>query len=43
MHTAYVNVPEEDNVDEDFGKPSENINFDVEANDFEALYKKLQV
>ena len=42
MHTAYVNVPEEDNMAEGFGQPSET-NFDIEANDFEALCKKLQV
>lgn len=41
MHTAYVNVPEEDNT-ADFGQPSET-NFDVEANNFEELCKKLQV
>ncbi len=40
MHTAYVNVPEKDT--EGFGEPSET-NFDIEANDFEALCKKLQV
>jgi 2-haloacid dehalogenase len=42
MHTAYVNVPEKDNMSEGFGEPSET-NFDIEANDFEALCKKLQV
>jgi len=40
MHTAYVNVPEEDNVAEGFEQPSET-NFDVEAIDFEALCEKL--
>ena len=42
MHTAYVNVPEKDNMSEGFGEPSET-DFDVEANDFEGLCKKLQV
>jgi len=41
MHTAYVNVPEEDNM-ADFGQTSET-NFDIEATDFEVLCKKLQV
>lgn len=41
MHTAYVNVPEEDNM-ADFGQASETT-FDIEANDFEALCQKLQV
>ncbi|MBK5226233.1 MAG: HAD hydrolase-like protein [Thermoleophilia bacterium] len=41
MHTAYVNVPEEDNM-ADFGQTSETI-FDIEANNFEDLCKKLQV
>ena len=41
MHTAYVNVPEEDNT-ADFG-PAGETSFDVEANDFEALCKELQV
>ena len=41
MHTAFVNVPEEDNMI-DFGQKSET-NFDIEANDFEVLCKKLQV
>ena len=42
MHTAYVNVPEEDNDFEGFEQPSET-NFNIEAKDFEALCKKLQV
>lgn len=42
LHTAYVNVPEEDNTAEGFEPPSET-NFDIEAQDFEALCKKLGV
>ena len=42
MHTAYVNVPEKDNVSEGFDQPNET-NFDVEAKDFQALCKILQV
>ena len=42
MHTAFVNVPEEDNMAEGFEQPSET-NFDVEANDFQALCQKLGV
>jgi 2-haloacid dehalogenase len=42
LHTAYVNVPEIDNVAEGFGQPS-TTNFDVEAKDFEALCQKLKV
>ncbi len=42
LHTAYVNVPEEDNVSEAFGQPS-TTNFDVEAKDFETLCQKLGV
>ena len=42
MHTAYVNVPEEDNMTQGFDQPSE-IHFDVEAKDFESLCEKLQV
>ncbi|MFA7231059.1 MAG: HAD family hydrolase [Victivallaceae bacterium] len=41
MHTAYVNVPEEDNM-ADFGQTSET-DFDIEASDFEVLCKKLHV
>ena len=40
MHTAYVNVPEEDNVAEGFEQPIET-KFDIEASDFEALCVKL--
>ncbi len=42
LHTAYVNVPEEDNLGEGFGQPGAT-NFDVEAKDFEALCHKLGV
>jgi 2-haloacid dehalogenase len=42
LHTAYVNVPEEDNIAEGFEQPS-TTNFDVEAKDFEALCQKLGV
>ncbi|MFT6807472.1 MAG: 2-haloacid dehalogenase [Saprospiraceae bacterium] len=42
MYTAYVNVPEKDNISEAYDQPSET-NFDVEAKDFEALCKILQV
>jgi 2-haloacid dehalogenase len=42
MHTAYVNVPEEDHTAEGFEQPSET-DFDIEAKDFEDLCKKLQV
>jgi 2-haloacid dehalogenase len=42
MHTAYVNVPEEDKDFEGFKRPSK-INFDIEAKDFEALCKRLEV
>jgi len=42
LHTAYVNVPEEDIIDEVFEQP-ETTNFDVEAKDFEALCQKLGV
>ena len=42
LHTAYVNVPEEDIVDEVFEQPAKT-NFDVEAQDFEALCQKLGV
>jgi 2-haloacid dehalogenase len=42
MSTAYVTVPEEDNMSEGFAQPSET-NFDVEAKDFEALCNILQV
>mgnify|MGYP001828653492 FL=1 len=42
LHTAYVNVPEEDIIDEVFEQPGKT-NFDVEAKDFEALCQKLGV
>lgn len=42
MRTAYVQVPETDNVSEGFAQPSET-NFDIEASDFEDLCKQLKV
>jgi len=42
LHTAYVNVPEEDLVSEGFGQ-SKSTAFDIEASDFEALCTKLNV
>ena len=42
LHTGYVNVPEEDIIDEVFEQPGKT-NFDVEAKDFEALCQKLGV
>ena len=42
MHTAFVNVPEEDHMADDFGQKRET-NFDIEASNFEVLCKKLQV
>ncbi len=42
LHTAYVNVPEEDNIPVGFEQPG-TTNFDVEAKDFEALCQKLGV
>jgi 2-haloacid dehalogenase len=42
LHTAYVSVPEEDNVAEGFAQPSET-NFDIEARDFESLCEQLKV
>jgi 2-haloacid dehalogenase len=42
LHTAYVNVPEEDNLAEGFEQPSET-NFDLQAQDFESLCKQLNV
>jgi 2-haloacid dehalogenase len=42
LHTAYVTVPEEDNVAEGFEQPS-TTRFDVEANNFEDLCHKLGV
>ena len=43
MHTAYVSVPEKDNVGEGFGKVDESIKFDIDANNFEELCTKLDV
>lgn len=40
LHTAYVNVPEEDNMAEGFGQPDDS-NFDIEAQDFDGLCRKL--
>ena len=42
LHTAYVNVPEEENMAEGFEQPSET-NFDFQAQDFESLCKQLNV
>ena len=42
LHTAYVNVPEKDIIDEVFEQPGKT-NFDVEAIDFETLCQKLGV
>jgi 2-haloacid dehalogenase len=42
LHTAYVNVPEEDNMAEGFEKPDDS-NFDIEAQDFDGLCRKLGV
>jgi 2-haloacid dehalogenase len=42
LHTAYVNVPEEDNMAEGFDPP-EDSNFDIEAQDFESLCLQLGV
>jgi 2-haloacid dehalogenase len=42
LHTAHVNVPEEDIIDEVFEQPG-TTNFDIEATDFEVLCKKLGV
>ena len=42
LHTAYVNVPEEDIIDEVFEQPG-TTKFNVEAKDFEALCQKLGV
>jgi 2-haloacid dehalogenase len=42
LHTAYVNVPEEDVVAEGFEEPDDS-NFDVEAQDFDGLCRKLGV
>jgi len=42
LHTAYVNVPEEDNMTEGFEEP-DDANFDIEARDFDELCRKLGV
>ena len=42
LHTAYVNVPEKDIIDEVFEQPGKT-NFDIEAQDFETLCQKLGV
>ncbi len=42
LHTAYITVPEEDNIAEGFAQPS-TADFDVEAKDFEDLCQKLGV
>lgn len=42
LHTAYVNVPEEDNMAEGFEQPDDS-NFDIEAQDFDGLCRKLGV
>lgn len=42
MHTGYVKVPEKDSMTEGFGQP-EQIDFDIEAPDFETLCQKLGV
>ncbi len=42
LHTAYVNVPEEDNMAEGFDAP-EDTDFDIEARDFDELCRKLEV
>ena len=42
LHTAYVNVPEEDVMADGFEEPDDS-NFDVEAQDFDELCRKLGV
>ena len=42
LHTAYVKLPEEDNMAESFEEPAD-YNFDIEALDFEGLCPKLRV
>ena len=42
LHTAYVNVPEEDVMAEGFEEPDDT-NFDIEAQDFDGLCRKLGV
>ena len=44
MHTAYVKVPEQDNVAGAFDvDPPSDTDFDIYANDFEALCEMLHV
>jgi len=42
MYTAYVKVPEEDNMSEGFGQPTD-VTFDLEAADFDVLCQMLKV
>jgi len=42
MHTAHVSVPEEDNVGEGFGTPTQT-SFDIVAGDFDSLCEQLDV
>jgi 2-haloacid dehalogenase len=42
LRTAYVNVPEEDNMAEGFEEPDDS-SFDIEALDFDGLCRKLGV
>lgn len=42
LHTAFINVPEEDNMTEGFEDPDDS-NFDIDASDFEGLCHKLGV
>lgn len=43
MQTAFVQAPEEDNVDAGFGQTSEETKFDIESDGFDALCRELQV
>ena len=42
LQTAYVNVAEENNMAQCFEQPDDS-HFDIEAQDFENLYRKLKV
>lgn len=42
LHTAYVTVPEEDNIAEGF-EEADDSNFDIEARDFNELCSKLRI
>ena len=42
LHTAYVNVPEDDNMAEGFEEPGDT-DFDIEARDFDGLCRELGV